>query len=264
MAGGFVNWDYGSYDSLKYTVTAGAALSRIHWNPDRQFVFLETSIVFKRAFSLYYNMEADKFNRDPVTSEPGRIGLSRSFLTLRYQPYSWIALEASDNYFQYLPTFDTQLLATGLLQKYLFQGLSGGLTLNLPMRVSLYTDLGRSKNNTDPRSSLNAMYGVSWANILGTGLRADARYTRFDSSFGKGDYQMIGLSRDISDRLRLEAQVGQQSFLSPLSTATRSRFGTLNLDWFFHLHYWLGAGWTLYRGGPLDYDQIFLTLGYRF
>jgi len=150
------------------------------------------------------------------------------------------------------------------LQKYLFQGLSGGLTLNLPGRVSLYTDLGRSKNASDARASLNAMYGVSWANILGTGFRADARYTRFDSSFGKGDYQMIALSRDVSDRLRLEAQVGQQNFVSPFTTATRSRFGSLNLDWFFHSHYWLGAGWTLYRGGPQDYDQIFLNLGYRF
>jgi len=264
LAGAFVNWDYGSYDSLKYSVTAGAAISRIHWRPDRQFVFLETSIIFKRAFSLYYNLEADKFNRNLATSQPGGIGLSRSFLTLRYQPKSWIALEASDNYFQFLPTFDTQLLATGLLQKYLFQGLSGGLTLNLPWRVSLYTDLGRSKNNNDARASLNAMYGVSWANILGTGFRADARYTRFDSSFGKGDYQMIALSRDVSDRLRLQAQVGQQNFTSPLTPATRSRFGSLNLDWFFHLHYWLGAGWTLYRGGSQNYDQIFLTLGYRF
>jgi hypothetical protein len=264
IAGALLNWDYGNFDALKYSVTAGTAVSRIHWRPDRQFAFFETSIMFKRMFSLYHNLEADQFNKDPVTGKSGGVGVSRSFLTLRFQPKSWIAFEASDNYFRFMPTFDTQLIATGLLQKYLFQGLSGGVRLELPWRVGLYTDLGRSKNNNDARASLNAMYGASWADILHTGFRIDARYTRFDSNFGKGDYQMIALQKEITDRLRMEFQVGQQNFTSAFTSATRSRFGSLNLDWFFHSHYWLGAGWTLYRGGTQNYDQIFFNLGYRF
>ena len=264
LAGALVNWDYGSFDSLKYSVTAGVAMSRIHWHPDRQFAFFETSIIFKRSFSLYHNLEADQFRRDPVTGKNGGVGVSRSFLTLRYQPKPFITFEANDNYFQSLPTFDTQLLATGLLQKYLFEGVSGGIRLDVPWRIGLYADLGRSKASGDARNSLNAMYGISWSNILHTGIRADARYTRFNSSFGKGDYQMISIAREVTDRMRLEAQVGQQNFQSTFTSATRSRFGSITLDWFFQRHYWLGAGWTLYRGGTQNYDQIFLNLGYRF
>jgi hypothetical protein len=264
MAGALLNFDYGSFDSLKTSFTAGVAVSRVHWRPERQFVFFETNILFKRGFSLYHNLEADQFNRDVVTGKPGGRGITRSFLTLRYQPIPLITFEASHNYFQLLPTFDTRLLATGLLQQYLFQGLSGGVRLDLPFKVGVYTDVGRSSASSDHKPSLNAMYGVSWADIFRTGLRADVRYTRFDSSFGKGDYQMVALSKSITDRFRFELQVGQQKYQSVFTQSSRSRFGSFNLDWLFHQHYWLGAGWTLYRGGSQDYDQIFLNLGYRF
>ncbi len=131
----------------------------------------------------------------PTLGSRGGKGVSRSFLTLRYQPVRFITFEAGHNYFRLLPTFDTRLIATGLLQQYLFQGLSGGVRVELPYRVSVYTDIGRSSASSDPKASLNTMYGVSWANILGTGLRADARYTRFDSAFGAGTYQMLSLSK---------------------------------------------------------------------
>jgi hypothetical protein len=264
IAGALMNFDYGSFDGLKTTFTGGLAVSRINWQPNRQFAFFETNILFKRAFSLYDDLEIDQFNNElGITSPVGR-GVSKSFLTLRYQPAHWITFEASHNYFRLLPTFDTRLIATGLLQQYLFQGLSGGARLELPWKVGLYADLGKSSASSDTKPSWNSMYGVSWGNILGTGLRADARYTRFDSSFGSGTYEMLSLSREVTDRLRLEWELGQQNFQSSFTMAGRSRFSTFNLDWLLRLHYWLGAGWTLYRGGTQDYDQIFVNLGYRF
>ena len=264
IAGAFLNWDYGDFDSVRYTSTAGIALSRINWRPERQFAFFETSIMFKRGFSLYHDLEADQFNRDPITGKTQGTGISRSFLTLRYQPIHLIAFDLNHNYFQSLPTFDTRLIATGLLQRYLFQGFSAGVRLELPLGVGLYANLGKSRNDSDVRASLNEMFGVSWTNLLGTGLRADARYTRFDSSFGKGNYRMVSLSRAITDRLRIELQAGQQDFQSSFTQSGRSWFGTSTVDWFFQKHYWLGAGWTLYRGGSLNYDQTFLNIGYRF
>jgi len=264
IGGGFINWDYGSYDSVRFTSTAGYAVSRIHWHPERGFAFFETMLQFKQGFSLYHNLEADQSDRDPYTGKPLGSGISRSFLTLRYQPVRWIALDLNDTYFKSLPTFDTRLLATGLLQQYLFQGLSAGVRLELPWHVGLYTSLGKSRNDGDKKPSLNEMFGLSFTNILGTGLRADARYTRFDSSFGKGNYQMISLSRAMTDRFRIEAQIGQQNFQSAFTQGNRSRFGTCTVDWFFQKHYWLGAGWSVYRGGLLDYDQTFLNIGYRF
>jgi hypothetical protein len=39
---------------------------------------------------------------------------------------------------------------------------------------------------------------------------------------------------------------------------------TSNFDWFVGLHYFLGGGYTIYRGDIQSYDQWFLNLGYRF
>lgn len=264
IGGAFLNWDYGDYDSVRYTTTAGFAVSRIHWLPERQFAFFETNIIFKHGFSLYDDLEVDQYNHDPITGLDGGRGVSRSFLTVRYQPAHWISFDVNDTYFKSLPTFDTRLLATGLLQKYLFQGFSGGVRIELPRRITVYTDLGKSHSATDRKPSLNEMFGVSWANMLGTGLRGDLRYTRFDSAFGHGTYEMVALTRDVTDRLRVEVQLGQQNFQSAFTQVGRSRFGSCMVDWFFKSHYWLGAGWTLYRGGSLNYDQSFINLGYRF
>ena len=55
------------------------------------------------------------------------VQLSQSFLTVRYTPRKRISLDVSDNYFRGVPTFDQRLIGTGLLDKYLFTGISGGV-----------------------------------------------------------------------------------------------------------------------------------------
>lgn len=175
-----------------------------------------------------------------------------------------VTFDVSHNYFQSLPTFDVRLIATGLLQKYLFQGLSAGVRLELPMRITLYSSLGRNERNGDRRPSLNEMYGAGMSNIMGTGLRFDYRYSKFDSSFGKGKYETITLMREMTDRLRIEAQVGRQNFQSTFTQANRALFGSLVLDWFLSTHYYVGGGWSLYRGGVQNYDQTYFNVGYRF
>ncbi len=212
IAGAFLNWDYGDFDSVRYTSTAGMALSRINWRPERQFAFFETSIMFKRGFSLYHDLEADQFNRDPVTGKTGGTGISRSFLTrpLSAHPLDRVRFES-----QLFPVAAHLRYAAdchGLLQKYLFQGFSAGVRLELPLGVGLYANLGKSRNDSDVRAIVERDVRRVLGELLGTGLRADARYTRFDSSFGKGNYQMISLSRAITDRLRIEAAGGTAEF----------------------------------------------------
>ena len=109
------------------------------------------------------------------------------------------------------------------------------------------------------------MYGISWANILGTGLRADARYTRFDSTFGKGNYEMISLSREMTERLRLEAQVGAADFQSAFTQNGRSRFGTaeLSIGSFVRTIGWAPGGRSI-AVAHKTMTRSFLNLGYRF
>ena len=155
-------------------------------------------------------------------------------------------------------------MGTGLLDKILFQGLSGGVRLSLPYHASLYTNVGRSKGTSDPNPSWNYLYGLMVSDILHSGIRGDLHYSRFNSSFGQGNYQSLSLSRQMNESLRLEEMAGRQNFISTLTSQTRALFVNGNLDWVFGRHYFLNGGFTVYRGQSQNYNQTIVTFGYRF
>ena len=94
-------------------------------------------------------------------------------------------------------------------------------------------------------------------------LRADAHYARFNSSFGTGSYEAFTLSRQVSDRLRLEVLAGQQNFTSALTMNNRARFVTGTVETTLGPHYYLQSSFTTNRG-DMSYDQVMFSMGYRF
>jgi len=263
IAGSFVNFEGGSYDDFRYSSTSGVALSTLSWKIDRPFVFFENSISYKRYVSLYDSMQIDSPVGATAGSSPGP-GIGQNFLTLRIQPHERIEFDANYSSFRDLPTFDTTLIQTGLLDKYLFQGLSGGVRLEVLKQVWLYTNLGKSNSTGDSKSSLNELYGVTFSRLPWVHIRADGHYAHFNSSFGSGDYKAVSLSRSLNDNFRLELLGGEQNFVSTLSNNTKSKFITSNLEMNFGAHYFLQGGFTVSRGVSQDYDQWLFTLGYRF
>ncbi|HPT26705.1 MAG TPA: hypothetical protein PLZ95_09830 [Bryobacteraceae bacterium] len=263
MVGVFTSYEKGTYENVRWTSTLGAAVTRIRWRPERQFLFLENSIFAANKLSILHSMEVDQKNARYMNGQTGAM-LSRSFLTFRVQPSTKLSFDLNQNYFRGLPTFDDRLIGTGLLDKYLFQGFSGGFRAQPWQRLILSATWGRSKLDTDTSASLNQMYSVGWTRLPWIGARIDGRYTRFNSSFGKGSYESVSLIREIHEDLRLELQVGQQEFGGPLTRQSRSRFINAQADWSIGLHYFVTGGLLTYRGGIQDYDQIYITLGYRF
>src|SRR5262249_15347901 len=145
-AGSFVAFDAGSFDSLRFTTTEGIAVSSIGWREDRQFLFNETRLYYKRFFSVYNATQADKQRRPDGGIEQG---LALSFSTLRLQPVSFLSFDLNHNYFRDVPTFSSSLVSTGLLDKFLFQGLSAGVRVELPMRIAIYGNFGQSSRSGD-------------------------------------------------------------------------------------------------------------------
>src|SRR6266478_4343863 len=263
IGGGFVNFEGGSFDGLRYTSTSGVGLSTIQWKIDRPFVFFENGLYYKRYVSIYDSLQADSPAGNQAVSAPGT-GIGRNFLTVRFQPHQRIEFDANYNYFRDVPTFDPALIGTSLLDKYLFQGFSGGARLEVLKQVWLYTNLGRSSRSGDPTSALNEMYGITFVRIPWVKMRADAHYSKFNSSFGSGYYETVSLARSLSDNFRLEVLGGQQNFSSAYSNNSNSKFVTSNLDMNLGLHYFIQGGFTVSRGAVQNYDQWLFTLGYRF
>jgi hypothetical protein len=263
IGGAFVNFEGGSFDDFRYTSTSGIALSTINWKIDRPFVFFENGIYYKRYVAIYDSFQADSPVGYQKGGSPGT-GVGRNFLTLRFQPHERIEFDANYSYFRDLPTFDPSLVSTTLLDKYLFQGFSGGVRLEVLKNVWVYTNLGRSNRSGDTSSSLNQLYGVTFGRLPWVHIRADGHYARFNSSFGSGYYESVSLSRSLSDSFRLEVLGGKQDFASTFSNNSNTKFVTSTLEMNMGAHYFLQGGFTVSRGVTQDYDQWLMTLGYRF
>ncbi len=263
LAGTFVNFEGGSFDSFRYTSTVGAAMSTVYGQFDRPLGFVETGLFYKRIISVYDSAQVDEPPANPAVPSPGT-GLARSFLTVRVQPIERLSFDLNHNYFRDVPTFDPNLIGTGLLDKYLFQGFSAGVRGEIVRHVTVYTTLGASSRSGDVRSSINQMYGVTVDRIWRTGIRADVHYSRFNSSFGDGRYEVISLSRNFGDRFHFELLGGQQNFTSSSTSDNSSRFVTSMMDMNLGARYFVSGGLTLQRGTMMSYDQWFTMLGYRF
>jgi len=262
IGGAFVNFEGGSFDNLRYTSTSGVGIGLIKWNIDRPFVFFENGIYYKRFLSIYHSLQADSPSGNPQVAAPGP-GISRSFLTVRVQPTARVEFDLNHTYFRDIPTYDPTLVGTSLLDKYLFQGFSGGVRVQVVKDVWAYTLLGRSNRSGDSKASWNQLYGLSLGRLPWLGIRTDVHYSKFDSSFGNGSYESMSLSRNFNENLRWEVLGGHQNFVSP-STHDKSNFVTGNFEASLGAHYFIQTGYTWNRGAGQNYDQWLFTFGYRF
>jgi hypothetical protein len=233
----------------------------INWAVDRPFVFVEDTLSFGRKIGIYESAQLDSPVGNPAVAAPGP-GLGRSFFTLRVQPAKRLELNFNHNYFRDVPVYDPAL-PLSLLDKFLFQGFSAGARVEVLNQVFVSATLGRSNRSGDASSSLNQMYGLTFNRLPWWKLRADARYSKFNSSFGTGSYESFSLSRQISDALRLEFLAGQQNFSTQVSANGRSRFFTSTTETTLGPHYYLQGNFTVNRG-ELSYDQYLFSFGYRF
>ena len=262
IGGAFVNFQGGSFEGTRYTSTSGLGISMLKSEIDRPFVFFENGIFYKRYLSVYHSSQADSPRGNAAVAAPGA-GISRSFLTVRLQPYSRVEFDFNHTYFRDIPTFDPQLLGTGLLDKYLFQGFSAGARVEVVKNIWVYTTLGRSNRTGDTRASLNQLYGLTLGHLPWTDIRADLHYSRFNSAFGGGSYESASLSRNFHENLRWEVLAGRQSFAS-LTSHNSSHFLTGNFEAALGPNYFVQSGYTWNRGALQNYDQWFFTFGYRF
>lgn len=263
MLGTFLNAERGDYETARWSGTVGVAITRVHWRPERQFLFAENSLFVGSKFTLLHTMEADQRNPKIMNGQTG-VQLTRSFLSARFQPHRRVTFDLSHNHLRGTPTFDIRLLGTGLLDNFLFQGFSGGVRVQPIDQLTLSGNWGRSSRENDPKASLNQMYTASWARLPWIQTRLEGRYSNFTSSFGSGRYTSFSLTRNLGEQLRVEAQAGQQEFHGPLTQQTRARFAGGTIDWSIGRHYFVTGGWMTYRGQVQNYDQTFLTLGFRF
>jgi hypothetical protein len=263
IGGVFFNAHGGTFDRARLSSTAGVGVNLIHWAIQRPFLFTENEVSFKQYFSLFHSMQIDRPTANPSTPAI-RTGLGQSLLSLRVRVHPRVDLDLTDTYFRDVPTYDPTLVGTGLLDKYLFQGLNGGARIQLPEHITGYFSFGKSSDSSDPKASLNSLFGITVSNIPKTGLQADVRYSKFDSAFAAGSYRSVSLTRDLGERLRLDLQGGRYQYNSSMAANSDSYFVNMMFDTNLGSRYFMENAFTTQRGGAVEYNQWTTTVGIRF
>ena len=263
IAGSFVNFTGGNHEGIYYSSTTGMAFSSIRWKLDRPFAFFENELSYKGKFSMYHSLIADQPRGVSTNGIRPGAGISHSYFTAHYQPTKLVSLDLYHNFFRDVPTAATNIVGTGLVDKLLFQGTSGGIHLKPARNFTFYTTLGASEKTGDTHRSLNQMYGATWNEIARTGIRADFHYTKFDSDFGSGNYKVLSVSRQLTNRMFWNVMFGDQHLISQVTTDNSSRFIADSLDINIGRHSYIQSGYTYVNGATLNYRQWYMSWGYR-
>ena len=264
IGGVFTNFEGGDYDRFHYSSTTGAALSSIKWKLDRPFLFFENEVSYKGQLSVYHSLIFDSPQGVSTNGIRPGAGVSHSYFTLHYQPRSVVSFDLYHNFFRDVPTAATSIVGTGLVDKLLFQGISAGTHVRPSRYFTLYTTLGASDKTGDAHRSLNELFGATLNEVPRTGIRADFRYSKFDSNFGYGHYAVLSLSRQVTNRMFWNVQVGKQDVVSSHTLDCFSNFLDDSLDIDLGRHSYLQSGYTYVTGDTMDYRQWYMSWGYRF
>jgi hypothetical protein len=265
IVGTFTNIEAGDFAHLHFSGAEGIALTAVHWNLAREFAFFENTVSWKQFLWFYNSTQVDAARTSPLPGAGSNgTGISFTSSSIHVQPFRQLTLGLNHSYLNSLPTFDPDLLGTSLLDKYIFQGISMDARYDLPYRIGVFTQLGRSKSIADAKQMWNTMYGISFGQILNTGFHADVRYSKFDSSFGQGNYRAVSISRSLKDSFQFDFLGGSQSLISASTTNTSSHFVTGSVTWSLGPRYFFETGYTWSRGTTMNYQQWNTMFGYRF
>jgi hypothetical protein len=287
IGGAFVNFEGGTFDDLHYTSTIGGGVQMLTWTPDRPFVFVfsiyQASQIDSHASHTYtcpnstfaipecvgQTLNGTTYTGGSWTQAGTSWGLGRSFTTVRFMPHPRVEFSVNNTYYRDLPFIDPSNITSGgigagLFDKFLTQGTTGGVRVEVLKQIWLSADLGLSNHSGESKSSLNQMFGITFGHVPWVNAHLDGRYSKFNSTFGSGHYESLSFSRNLSEGLQIQVLAGQQNFTSSLTSATQSRFVNGLIESNLGKHYFIQAGGTISRGNQMNYDQWLFTFGYRF
>ena len=74
----------------------------------------------------------------------------------------------------------------------------------------------------------------------------------------------MSLSKNLTERLHIQLLGGEQSFVSPLTSNSNSKFVNGTADWMIGRRYFVEGIYGWYSGTTLNYMQWTSVFGYRF
>ncbi len=263
--GAFWNYRQGEIQSSQFESTIAAAAEYHSSVVSREFVYIRNSYSYQSRLYLYQSAEID-INRNWRKARAGeRFSLTNLFLSARYRHANWLTLGLTfDNRKNYW-TYEIRTIEQILFDDALRRGLRGSISLRLPAKVFVYSNVGIRKRETDSRSTYSYAGGIRKADFLLRRLSLGINAAGFNSPLSSGYTASLRLAKSLLSGQRFEVGLGNYAYTGGVDNSTRNNKWA-RVNGYFPLmgRIFLYGQYEYNWGADIKGQRILTELGYRF
>lgn len=263
--GAYFNLSRGDYQSRRFESTIAAAAEYHSSVVSREFIYVQNSYSHSNSFYFFQSAEVD-VNRNWRKERAGQtLSLSSLFLSTRYRFSPAVSAGVTFDNRKNYRTYETRTIADSLFDDALRTGVRGNLSLRLPGRVLLYSNVGYRKRKTDTQATYSYAGGLTKANLLLRGLSLSLNAAGFSNQFTDGLNGSGRLAQSLGGGHRLEAAYGTYTYTINSSSQRRHNQWAQAVAYVaVQRHIFISGQFEYNWGDDLKGQRIFAELGYRF
>jgi hypothetical protein len=263
--GGYLNFFTGDYQSVRFESTL-AAVGIYHSSTiSREFLYLQTNLRSSYHWQIYQSAEID-INRKWREEKTGKsIALSNFYISAFYQVSDPVKLGLSyDNRKNYW-SYEVMSMPDSLFDDNLRRGIRGYITLRLPARFSVYSNLGYRKREGDSESTHSFSVGLNKSNLIIRGIFINLLGAGFSNPVSDGNNYSARLGKYFAGGSSLSVTYGNYYYkFSSTDTKVNNRWLRFNGQFQVYRRFFLSAEYEAGLSGDTEGDKFFGEIGYRF
>lgn len=187
----------------------------------RELLHLHGNLRQGSKWGLYHQLEFD-INRGWRQEKSGRsVALSSIYLNARHRFSRRVALSVSYDSRQNYWTYEQQTVADSLFDDELRRGLRTRLSLRLPARIVLNSELGYRKGSDESEATKSYSLYLSKSSLVLRGLNLSARLSAFTGPNSSGNTYTLRLNHQLNNRVMLGAGYGAYMYKTNLQAVQR-------------------------------------------
>jgi len=263
--GVFTAYDRKVGRTKRLTATLGLAGTYENGQIDREFIYQQVNYFYGSRFRAYESTEINVYRDWLKDKQDKSLDLASVLLNARYAFVDDAALSIGyDNRKSYY-TYDSRSVPDSLFDDALRQGWRGSIDAKLTRTVAAEVGAGLRTTDGDSKNTKTGWASVRVADILKSGVRANAQVRTYSGEYSDGVQPSLSLSRSIVREVEATLQFGANSYTLNATNETfdqswvravfdvsvaRHIFGSLDLE--------------AARGSGRNVNVVALGAGYRF
>lgn len=259
----FCNFSQGDYQSQRISSTLAFSGSYNKGVNSREFFYLQNTYSFGSRFSVYQSVEADLNRGWKNNTGQGSFQISNFFLSSRYTPFKFLALNVSYDARKLVYTFESRSTPDSLFDASTRQGLRSGFTLRLPSRIRLSGNFGVRFRQSNFDNTFSMSGNLVVPQIFRTWATVNARFSYFTTTFAKGYRPNLDIRFPIMPGLVMN--LGAGSYINEIGgRILRSNWLETNGYYRINRRLFLNFGYRAFIEQQLKSGRLFLESGIVF